>query len=159
HEPAVRGDQIDAEHAHARRPERSAVPAEAALQEISSDGDAAAVTGGKEKPPPSAQGAELLSGAPPAGGRAHPPLVDRDLIEPRDIEEESAVPDVISRPAVTARAHADAQALAPGQLNRGHDVVYVFGLHDHIRVAGRQARVPHRRAARGFVSWRVAAEG
>src|SRR5262245_4726048 len=57
---AIRGDDVETEHAHARRPQHPAVPAEATLQQITAKPHAAAVAGRKKQSAPAQSCGQLV---------------------------------------------------------------------------------------------------
>ena len=143
---AVGGDDVETDHAFARRPVDAAVPSVTALEQIAADANALAVAGGEEQVLGVEFGRE--DAAPLAGARhrAHLVLVDGRLIEPAHVEQQTAVPQMVGGPAVSTRADSDPKIVGLRVGERGDDVIVVAGLHDHRRISVRHPLVPHRRA-------------
>ena len=153
------GDDVDRLDAHARRPVQPAVPPVPALQQVAADADADAVPAREE---PVVLGERRREDVPVAAGldrRPHPRGVDGHRGQPREVDEHPAVAQVVARPAVPARAHADPLTRRSGRAHRAHDVGLVARVDDDVGVAVGRARVPDGRAARLLVPGRPALDG
>jgi hypothetical protein len=69
------------------------------------------------------------------------------MVEPVHIEQDAAVAQMVSRPTVPARPDPHPMTVGLRITDRGHHIVRIGGLHDHVRVPVWDALVPHGRAA------------
>ena len=149
---AVTVHVVDRQHALAGEPQRARVPTEAALQQEAAKTDALAVAHGEEELPLCEHRVEVV--APPTGsGRGdHRVLVDRHVVQAREVEEHPALAYVVAGPAVPPGPDADLPSVLRGHADRGDDVRLVARLHDHVREEVGQVLVAARRAPRLRIS-------
>ena len=156
---AIRANVIDGKHALACRPQRPAVPAKTALQQVAAKADALAMTDREEQLLPSKQMINVVATATRADGRAHRLPVDGHRIQTGNIEQHSAVADVVAGPAVSSRADADAPSIGVCKTYGCDHILFGPRLDDHVGIAIRQMHIPACGAARSVVAGVASAKG
>jgi hypothetical protein len=144
---AVGGHDVYRADARAGGAVHAAVPAESALEEISAYGHPRAVPGGEEQPlrfELGGQHAAVLAGP---DDRDLVVGVDGTVVDPADVEQQSAIAQMVRLPATPTGTHGDAVTMGVGVADGGDHIVDVVGLHDHIGIARRYPAVPHRRSS------------
>src|SRR5271156_4445325 len=138
------GDDLQPEHALARRPDDLAVPAVSTLKQIPTEANALAMARREE------QALCVEVGRKRTGDHARPDVGDHRIgvhtavTETAHVEQHPAVAQMACVPTVSARTNADLVALCPGIADRSDDVIGVERLHDHLGKALRYKAIPHR---------------
>jgi len=138
------GDHVHRDDGEAGRAVVPGVPAVTAAEQEAGQADVRPVADREEQ----AAGADRVVHlqAEHAGLHRRGPsgLVHGDPAQSGQVEQQAAVAQVDAIPAVAARAHRHRQPAGAGVVHRRHHVGLAGGQHDHGRVAGRPAGVPHR---------------
>ncbi|CKR30356.1 Uncharacterised protein [Mycobacterium tuberculosis] len=148
---AVGGDDVQANHALARRAVDPAVPAVSALQQITSETDSPAVATREEQALRLQFGHEHAAALPWTDDRAALIGVDGGVVYPAHVEQHSAIAQMAGGKTVPTGHDAHLMAIDRGVADGADNVVSTDSLNDHLGVAIRYAPMPHGAAASRLV--------